>query len=93
MIATRLITRQDIVRAAQINDAVAEEYEAKGGEGADVVGEQLGISVLDTAVFAAQHAIRRVPHQPTHTDALEATTHAFTMGALVALRAVEVVGR
>jgi hypothetical protein len=93
VIATRVIREKDLVRAAEINDAIALEFNEEG-EGALTVGRQLGVNILEAAMIGARHAQDRfqTPQIERH-DAMEATTHAFTMGVLVGLRAVEVIGR
>jgi hypothetical protein len=92
VITTRTIQKEDLERAAQINDAVALEH-GLTDEGAHIIGEQLGVDILGAAIMAWEHALRRHPKRPSRAEAREATTHAFTMGVLSALRAVEVVGR
>lgn len=92
MIAERIIKKQDLVRAAQINDAIAYEYN-ETELAVPVIGRQLGIDVLEAALLGAQHARSRITTVPSIREAREATTHAFTMGVLVGLRAVEVVER
>lgn len=92
MIATRTIREKDLIRAAEVNDAIAMEYNQEG-EGAMLVGRQLGVNILEAAMVGQQHAQNRFPKIPkiTRENAVEATTHAFTMGVLVGLRAVEVI--
>lgn len=92
MIAERFIREKDLVRAAQINDAIAYEFN-ETEEAVPVIGEQLGINVLEAAVIGARHARTRITEHTSMNEAREAMTHAFTMGVLVALRAVEVVER
>lgn len=92
MIATRVITRKDLQRAADVNDAIALEF-GTSKQGAEIIGEQLGIDVKGAVMMGAEHAKRRVPLGISRNDAIEAVTHSFTMGVVVGLRAVEVVGR
>jgi len=90
VIATRLITKDDLVRAAQINDAIALEH-GLTEQGALLIGKQLGVDLRGAALMGAEHARRRVAS--LEEEAVVAVTHAFTMGVVVGLRAVEVVGR
>lgn len=92
MIAGRVISKADLTRAAQVNDAIALEHNLTYG-GAELIGRQLGVDVMGAAEMGAEHAVRRHQIRPTKAEAREATTHAFTMGVLIGLRAVEVVGR
>jgi hypothetical protein len=92
VIAQRSIKKDDLVRAAQINDAIAYEYN-ETAEGVTLIGRQLGINILETAVMGAEHSRNRIIKPPSVAEAQEAITHAFTMGVLIALRAVEVVER
>lgn len=92
MIGVRVITKEDLVRAAQINDAIAMEHELSYG-GAELIGKQLGIDVMGAAEMGAEHAVRRHKMRPSKAEAREATTHAFTMGVMIGLRAVEVVAK
>jgi hypothetical protein len=92
VIASRVIGKADLERAAQVNDAIALEHNLTYG-GAELIGKQLGVDVMGAAELGAAHAVRRHKTRPTRADAREATTHAFTMGVLIGLRAVEVVSK
>lgn len=92
MIATRTITKQDLERAAQINDAIALEFNTSS-EATHIIGRQLGVDVMGAAMMGAEHSRRRFPGSVKRRDAIEAVTHAFTMGVVVGLRAVEVADR
>jgi hypothetical protein len=92
VIATRTITKKDLLRAAEINDAIALEFNTSS-EATTIIGRQLGVDVLGAAVMGAEHARRRFPGNVKRKDAIEAVAHAFTMGVVVGLRAVEVADR
>lgn len=92
MTAKVIINKEHLVRAAEINDAIAMEH-GLTEEGAHIIGQQLGLDILGAAILGWEHAEKRIRQRPTKYEAREAVTHAFTMGVLSGLRAVELVGR
>jgi hypothetical protein len=91
LITHRFIQQTDIIRAAQVNDAIATEH-GLGSEGAYRVGEELGVNIPGVISVGTHHAISRVQKNMTRREAREAVSLAFVMGCLAAMRAVEHIG-
>jgi hypothetical protein len=95
MITARIILKRDLVRGAEINDAVAMEF--GGGEsdmGAMRVGSELGVDVHGAAAFAADHARRSISDDPVPIlEARHEVAQAFVLGVLTTLRTITLMER
>lgn len=88
----RTIGKRDLVRAAQINDAIAMEHGVTD-EGAYEIGRELGIDIHDAAMMGAEHSMTCLNESYSKHQARTDIAHAFTMGVLTGLRAATMLER
>lgn len=100
-VASRRIEKVDLIHAAEVNDAIAEEH-GRDDVAIDRIGEELGLDVKGTATIGAAHAMQCLTHindksageyKRIQRIARHDITHAYAMGVLTALRAVHIIGR
>jgi|1185.fasta_scaffold02658_9 hypothetical protein len=87
MISHREITQEDIVRAAEINDAIATEH-GNDRAAAFHIAEELGVDIEGVVRIGAQHSHRRIVGKPSKSEARMAVAMAWSMGVLAGLRTV-----
>lgn len=87
------VDRATLVRAAIINDTIAEEH-GNTQEAAEVIADDLGIELSGIGLVAATYANGKFPEDKPleHDEAISSIAMAWALGALTALRAQRVRG-